>query len=368
MAIDWYTRVSRDLEGSLSAMGAVINTGDEMADPHSLVYQFSAPSLNWACGGGLPAGKVMVAYGPESSGKSFLLWDLIKNMQRRDAEGWAAVYDAEFSYDKSYVASLGVDTKRLLVVQSNQSDDIFDHFVDKVGPMIQDGYPIRVMGIDSIRSIRGPKESALKQTGDHMMADLAILLPKATKKMVGLIRQYGIAQILIQQVNEEMDPNKVKYEHKKWHVPNGQALKHYADLMVLVEKINSKDRNVIDVSTEQQLGHTVRAKVEKNRVGTPYRVSEFQLLYGVGVVNTHVEVATMATKLKVVERPNNLMYKFGGQSWKGIKAFAEAIKESDSLREGLMAGIMEVKGGGEPPAMDSDAEAMDAEEEVADAE
>lgn len=341
----WYSKFKRDLEESIED-GALTRLGSDMPDPRSTCYKFTSPSLNWATDGGLPGGKVLLGYGPESSGKTFLFFDLVKNMQAIDPEGVACLYDAEYHWDPNYAAKIGVDIDRIIVRQTNQSSKIFDHFTDKIMPMVQDGLPLRMIGVDSVRSIRGPAEEDMDSVNDNVMADLARLLPKVTKKWIGPIRQSKIATVLVQQVNEEMDADLVKYQHKKWKVPNGQALKHFADLMVLVERVNAKDSKIFDREAKDpaavQLGHTVRAKAEKNRVGAPYRVAEFQLQYGVGIVNTHAEVAGLAIKLGVVERPNNQTYRFGADSWRGRAAFEEAVQANPALQVNLMQQIMSV--------------------------
>jgi recombination protein RecA len=238
-------------------------------------------------------------------------------------------------------------------MQSNSAKDIFDHFSNKLMPMVQDGLPLRMWMIDSVKAIRGPKEEKLESVEDHVMGDLSILLGKATKSVVGDIRQQSIATILIQQVNEEMDPAMAKYQ-SKWKIPNGQALKHFVDIQVLLERVNAKDSKIFNEESEVQLGHTVRANTRKNRVGAPFRTAEFQLQYGVGVVNQHVEVAGLAIKLGIVERPSNIMYGFGGASWRGRPAFEAAIKASPELQAALMTKIMGVSQDPTPAEMVDD--------------
>jgi recombination protein RecA len=337
---EWYSRIQRELgtKGTSGDANAVLMMGDKMPDPRRVIYAPTSQSLRWAMDGGLPAGKVAMFAGPESAGKSLAGFDLIKSMQIQDPEGFAILYDAEFSFDPVYAKKLGVDTTRLIVKQTNSGKEIFDHFHTSVMPMVQDGLPLRMMVIDSIKSIRGPKEEALESVEDHMMADLAQLLTKATKLIVGDIRQFGIATVLIQQVNEEMDPNIAKYQ-SKWRIPNGQALKHFTDILVIVERLTGKDSKIFD-NCEVQRGHTVRATVRKNRVGDPYRTADYQIQYGLGTVNIHKEVAGLAVKLGVIEKPNQQTYKFGDSTWRGRETLENAIAEDSSLQAAIMSKIM----------------------------
>jgi len=336
---DWYSRIQKELAGA-GDENNVLRMGDAMPDPRAVIYKPTSPSLQWAMDGGLPGGKVLMFAGPESSGKSAGAYDLIKQMQAADSDGFAIFYDAEYNYDKNYAAKLGVDTRRLIVKQGNRAKDVFDHFHNEVMPLVQDGLPLRMMVIDSIKGLRGPREAAMESTEDNIMADLARILGPATKMIVGDIRQHSIATVLIQQVNEEMDPKVAKYQ-SKWKIPNGQSLKHFVDILVLVERVNAKDSKIFD-GHEVQLGHTVRATVRKNRVGAPFRIAEYQLGYGQGTVNVHKEVAGLAVKLEVVERPNQQTYKFQDRSWRGREAFENALADDPTLQAAIMDSVMKV--------------------------
>jgi len=348
---NWYTRIQKELAGD-GEDNSVLRLGDEMPDPRKVIYKPTSRSLQWAMDGGLPGGKVLMLAGPESGGKSAEGYDLIQSMQNQDPEGWAILYDAEYNYDKNYVKRLGVDTRRLIVKQGNSAKGVFDHFHKEVMPLVQDGLPLRMMMIDSVKALRGPREAAMESTEDNIMADLARVLGPATKMIVGDIRQHSIATVLIQQVNEEMDPNIAKYQ-SKWKIPNGQALKHFIDILVLVERVNAKDSKIFD-GHEVQLGHTIRATVRKNRVGAPFRVAEYQLAYGKGVTNVHKEVAGLAVKLEAVERPNQQTYKFGDRSFRGRDAFEQALASDVGLQEAIMAKIMKVYVDPEPAAVMDD--------------
>jgi recombination protein RecA len=341
MAIDWFSRIETQL-------GEHVKLGAAMEDPKQKIFKSSSPSLNWALGGGIAAGKVFTVYGPESAGKSLVGYDFIAQLHKADPTAWAFLYDAEYNFNKPYVERMGVDTKRLLVAQTNKPSEIFDHFYDVIWPMMQEGFPLKMVMIDSIKSIRGSKETATKSVDDHVMADLPQLLSKASRKWIEPIRKHGVAVILVQQVNMEMDANLVKYQNKKWNVPNGQALKHWSDYMLLVERIERKDAKMFDkehatlVESNKdgiQVGHMVRCKVEKNRVGSPYRIAEFTLQYGKGIVNGWEELAELAVALKVVNRPNAQMYEFGETRVRGRDAWVAAVRDDQGLQGRLSTAI-----------------------------
>lgn len=339
--IDWYSRIKKE-------MGDHVMMASDTPDVLKTLYKSSSPSLNWALGGGIAAGKVFTVYGPESAGKSLVGFDFIIQLQQSDPEAFALLYDAEYSFNKKYFAAMGGDNSRLIVAPTNKPEEIFDHFYEVVWPMMQDGLPLAMTMIDSIKSIRGPKEAATTSVTDHVMADLPVLLSKASRKWMEPIRKHGVAVICVQQVNMEMDPNLVKYQNKKWNVPNGQALKHWSDYMLLVERIEKKDAKLFDASHGTliesnkdgvQVGHMVRCKVEKNKVAPPYRIAEFTVQYGKGIINAYQELAELGIALKVVGNPKQGSYEFGEVRVRGRDAFLEAVKNSTLLQQQLEVAI-----------------------------
>lgn len=338
---NWYSMIKK-------GMGDHVKIGSDYNDPRKVLYKSSSPSLNWALNGGIAGGKVFTVYGPESAGKSLVGYDFIAQLHKSDDKAFAILYDAEYNFNKPYVSALGVDTDRLIVAQTNKPDEIFDHFYDTLWPMLQDGLPLKMVMIDSIKSIRGPKEAATKSVTDHVMADLPQLLSKASRKWIEPIRKHDIGVIAVQQVNMEMDPNLVKYQNKKWNIPNGQSLKHWSDYMLLVERIEKKDSKLFDTSVSSlvesnksgiQVGHMVRCKVEKNRVGSPYRIAEFTVQYGKGIVSAWSELAELGIALKVVQRPTNQTYEFAGEAIRGRDNFFTAVRESTEMQGKLEAAI-----------------------------
>jgi len=281
-----------------------------------------------------------------NSGKSLIAQLAIASMHKEDPEAWALWYDAEFSFDSQYASKLGIDLKRLMVVQSNKPSDIFDHFVDQILPMLQDEepFPLKIMVIDSIKSIRGPKEADKDSVEAQIMGDLSQLLQKAFRKIIPPIKQNKILLICVQQVSEEFDQTRVMQGHK-WHVPSGMALKHASDYMILVEKVENKASKIFDETHKGisnlpiQLGHIIRCKVEKNRVNCPHLVAQFRLQYGVGVVDTELEVCELAVNIGVVNRPTQAAYEFEGIKVVGIANFVNKVKKDPKLYNALVEAI-----------------------------
>jgi recombination protein RecA len=337
----WYDKIQKMGDGLIADQLTATSVAKKLLIP--------SPSFNWAVGGGLVFGKIATIYGPEQSGKSLIAQLAIASLHAEDPEAWALWYDAEYSFDSDYAGKLGVDLKRLLVIQSNKPSDIFDHFVDKILPMLQatDPFPLKIMVIDSIKSIRGPKEADTDSVEQHVMGDLSQLLQKAFRKIIPPLKQHGILTICVQQVSEEFDQTKVMQGHK-WHVPSGMALRHASDYMVLVEKVENKASKIFDETHRGisnmpiQLGHIIRCKVEKNRVNCPHLVAQFRLQYGVGVVDTELEICELGVNLGVVGRPTQAAYTFEGTKVVGFANFVEKIRSTPELYRALNEAISKV--------------------------
>lgn len=294
----------------------------EMDGPSKNVIQLASPSFNWAVGNtGITEGKAVCFFGPESSGKSLLAQLCMIELQKKYPESIQILIDAEFSFNKEWFQKLGGDLDRLLVKQTNDPLEIFDWLEKDVLEMLQDGAPINGLMIDSIKSIRYPGDLKAKSTDITMGGSGAKYLGPALKGLLPIIRRYSITTFLIQQVYEEMD--QYKKMNNPWIIPDGRALKHFCDYMLQVERVDAKTGRIEEGKTITgsafQVGHKVRVKGKKNRVGAPYRVAEFSLRYDTGIVDVENEIYELAKSLGVIYhpisqgtgKPNNMMWAFG---------------------------------------------------------
>ena len=268
-----------------------------------------SPSLNWATDiGGFQPGKVNVLYGPESSGKSLLAMMAVADEQARDKDAIFIWFDAEFSFNLTLFIKVGGDPKRLIVRKTNDPLKIFDYIGGEMLEALQDGAPIRGIVIDSIKAIRYPKETNMKQTTDQKMGGTgASYLPTTLKLVVPVISQYNLLTFFIQQVTMEIDP--MKALRNPYVITEGRALKHAADLMLEIVKLDTKN-GVMEAGetitgAAQQIGHKVRVKVKKNRLGVPARMAQFTYSYDNGIVDTANEIFELGKSLGVVFHPTN---------------------------------------------------------------
>jgi recombination protein RecA len=330
----WLTQLTRDF-GKLAA---------EIPNPSDKVVKLPSPSLNWSVGnGGITQGKAVCLFGPESGGKSLLMQLILIQLQQDNPEGICILFDAEYSFNPAWFSKLGGDVNRLIVRQTNNPEMIFDYIERDLLQLLQDGCPIVGLAIDSVKSIRYPKDIKKVSTALTMGGGGASYLGPAFKAILPVIREYNITTILVQQVYEELDP--MKAMRNPFKVPDGRALKHFADYMLQVEKIDTKNGTLTGgetiIGSDAQIGHKVRIKTKKNRVGVPARVAEFSLNYEKGIVDTENEAINLAKSLGVIYHPktekgtvNNMMWKYSDyDAIRGEPAMRQWIVENPHILE-----------------------------------
>lgn len=340
MANKWLSQMSADF-------GMVASQLKTILPP---VLPSRSPSLNWALDiGGFQPGKIYVPYGPESAGKSMIAMMAIADFQKRDPDAIFVWFDAEFSFNLKLFIKVGGDPERLYLRRSNDPEKIFDYMKTEMKEMLQDGAPIRGFVIDSIKSIMYPKESNAKKTTDQKMGGTgASYLPTALKWVVPIVAEYNLLAFLIQQVTMEIDP--MKALRNPYVITEGKALKHAADAMLEITKLDTK-KGVLESGmalsgSAHQVGHVIRVKIKKNRLGRPARVAQFSYHYDNGVINTGEELFELGKTLGVIfhpisettGKPNNTMWAFGQHpAIKGEDNMKQFVIDSKEVQDEIMS-------------------------------
>jgi recombination protein RecA len=311
--------------GSMTTYSEAISTGSFALDDALGIW-------------GIPKGHVVQYAGFESSGKTLLALLTIAEWQKKSPENWAMFVDAEFSFDQGWALGLGVDTSRLYVYRENKASAIFDRLVGipgkrdkngvvkKVKPGILDieketgGSGLGIIVIDSIAAMQPPAEEASKAGKDNM-ALMARFLPPELRKITPLLSETGVSLIAINQVR--FQPG-VMYGDPTMS-PGGTALKHACAQMINLGVINSKESR-IEEGTEQ-IGHHIRAKVQKNKKAPPFRVAEFAINYTKGVIDKNIEIREIGARYGIIERPNTKTWILDGEKYNGKDAIADALKD-----------------------------------------
>lgn len=273
--------------------------------------------------GGIPRGRVIEVYGPESSGKTTLAMHCIAEAQKKG--GLAAFIDAEHAFDKTYAEKLGIDTENLLISQPDNGEqalEITEH-------LIRSG-AIDIIVIDSVAALvpRGELEGEM---GDSKMGLQARLMSQALRKLTGTISKTGCSCIFINQLREKIG---VMFGNPET-TTGGNALKFYASVRLDIRRIGQ-----IKESSDNILGNRTRVKVVKNKVAPPFKVVEFDIMYGLGISKSG-EILDLGVELDIIQKSGSWFSYDGNKLGQGRDAVKNLMEDNPELMEELENKIIE---------------------------
>ena len=304
--------------------GTVMKMGDS---PNENVEAISSGSLGLdiALGvGGYPKGRVVEIYGPESSGKTTLTLHAIAECQKKG--GIAAFIDAEHAFDRFYAKNLGVDIENLIISQPDHGEQALE-IADN---LIRSG-AIDMVIIDSVAALT-PKSEIEGEMGDSKMGLHARLMSQALRKLTSSISKTNCTVIFINQLREKIG---IMFGNPET-TTGGNALKFYASI-----RLDIRRSTQIKNSDGVVMGNKTRVKIVKNKVAPPFKLAEFDIMYGEGISKVG-EIIDLAVEAEIINKSGSWFSYDGTKLGQGRDAVKNLLKDNPDLMETLEAKLKEI--------------------------
>ncbi len=296
--------------------GSVMRLGDDVRAPIEVIPTGSI-ALDVALGiGGLPRGRVVEIYGPESSGKTTVALHAVANAQKNG--GIAAFIDAEHALDPDYAAKLGVDTDALLVSQPDTGEQALE-----IMDMLIGSGSLDVIVIDSVAALV-PRAEIEGDMGDSHVGLQARLMSQALRKITGRLSQTKTTAIFINQLREKIGV----FFGSPETTTGGKALKFYASVRIDVRRIQTLKEGA------DAVGNRTKAKVVKNKMAPPFKIAEFDIIYGYGI-SREGGIIDMGVEHGIIRKSGSWYTYDGDQLGQGMENSRRFLKDNPELADEL---------------------------------
>lgn len=302
--------------------GTIVRLGDDHFIQPAKAYSTGSLSLDIATGlGGLPAGRVVEVFGPESSGKTTLSLSVVASVQR--GGGIACYIDAEHALDPTFARKLGVDIDNLFVSQPDTAEQALE-----ICETLVRSNAVDIVVIDSVAAMV-PKAEVEGDMGDSHVGLQARLMSQALRKLTAAISRSNVLVIFINQLREKIG---VMFGSPET-TTGGRALKFYASMRIDVRRIGDvKER-------EESIGNHVRAKVVKNKMAPPFKVAEFDILFNEGI-SVEGDILDLAVEEKIIQK-SGAWFSFNGENLgQGRENTRNYLKANPEFTQKLRAEII----------------------------
>ena len=304
--------------------GSIMTFGKDSIGKEIDVIKTGALALDIALGvGGVPRGRIVEIYGPESSGKSTLATHIVANAQRNG--GVAAYIDAEHALDPSYAAKIGVNLDDLLISQPDSGEEALN-----IAEMLARSNAVDVIVIDSVAALV-PKSELEGDIGDQFMGLQARLMSQALRKLTSALAKSHTCAVFINQIRDKIG---VMYGNPET-TTGGRALKFYSSVRLDIRRTGG-----IKGPDNSEIGNRVKVKVSKNKVAPPFQIAEFDILFNEGISRTGSAI-DMGTEFNIIDK-KGAWFSFKGQRLgQGREAVREELKKNPKLLEEIEHLIMQ---------------------------
>ncbi|MEX0778405.1 MAG: recombinase RecA [Balneolales bacterium] len=274
-------------------------------------------SVDYALGvGGVPRGRIVEVYGPESSGKTTLALHVIAEAQK--AGGHAAIIDAEHAFDPKYGKALGIKIDELLISQPDSGEQALE-----IAETLIRSAALDVVVIDSVAALV-PRAELDGEMGDSQMGLQARLMSQALRKLTGVVSKTRTSVIFINQLRDKIG---VMFGSPET-TTGGKALKFYSSVRVDIRRIGSLKRG------DEVIGNRTKVKIVKNKVAPPFKVVEFNILYGKGISRMG-ELLDLAVQFEIIEKRGSWFRYEGEPIGQGSDAALQFLEEDEKLRDSI---------------------------------
>lgn len=323
---------TKALDMALSAIekqfgkGAIMRMGDEEAKGKLPVIPTGCLSLDLALGiGGIPQGRIIEIYGPESSGKTTLTLHIAAECQKQG--GTVAFIDAEHALDTAYAGKLGVDVPNLLISQPDSGEQALE-----IADMLVRSGAVNLLIVDSVAALT-PRAELEGDMGDSHMGLQARLMSQALRKLTGSISRSNCTVIFINQLRMKIG---VMFGNPET-TTGGNALKFYASVRIDIRKIAAIKEN------ESIIGSRTRVKVVKNKVAPPFKESEFDIMFGQGISKSG-DILDLAVTENIVEKAGAWFSYNNAKLGQGRENSKKALEESPELMLEIKTKVLQKNG------------------------
>jgi recombination protein RecA len=330
----------RDLDAAISSItkaygeGSIMRLGDARAKTGIEVIPTGALAVDLALGvGGLPRGRVVEIFGPESSGKTTLMLHVIANAQK--AGGLAAFIDAEHALDPAYAKKLGVNLDELLVSQPDSGEEALS-----ICETLARSNALDVIVVDSVAALV-PKAELEGEMGMATMGMQARLMSQALRKLTAILAKSKTTCIFTNQLREKVG---VMFGNPET-TPGGKALKFYASI-----RIDIRRRDTLKDAAGNAVGNAVKVKIVKNKVAPPFAEAEFEIIYNHGI-NKEGSILDVGIAGGAVDKKGAWLQFEGELIGQGKEAARQALAEKPDLAKKIIAAIMAKRAAAVPAAV-----------------